>query len=153
MPTGEPSRQNGNERDELSLLLELVRQSQDKVLLPAGSFLFQEGEPCRGAYFVEEGEVQLAISSGGKRVRLGVAKAGHLLGVTSVVSNSDYQCSAIAARESKVVFLATEVIKSYLHEHPSTCLLTVQMMGAELLDLSENIIRPMKQQPRYPKQS
>jgi CRP-like cAMP-binding protein len=153
MSSGDPSRSNGTGRYESSLLLDLVRQSHERVILPAGAFAFQEGEPCRGAYFVEEGELQLVISSGSKRIPVAKAKAGHLLAISSVVANCDYQCSAIAARDSKVVFIPPEVVLNYLREHPESCLLAVQMMGAELLDLSSNIIRPMKLQPRYPKQT
>ena len=137
--------------DDARRLLDFVRQSREFVLLPAGSFLFQEGEPCRGAYFVEDGELELIITSGERRLKVGLAKAGHLLAVSSVVADCDYQFSAVATRESKLTFIPSEAMQSYLREHAETCLLMVQRLGAELLDLSSNTIRALKLRPRYPK--
>jgi len=153
MSSADPSLPNDSGEDELSLLMDLVRQSQDAVLLPSGAFLFQEGEPCRGAYYVEQGELELVLTSGERRIPVGWAKPGNLLGMSSVVVGCDYQCSAIAASDAKAIFLSTEIITTYLRQHPETCLITVQMLGSELLDLSSNIIRPMRLQPRYPKQN
>jgi CRP-like cAMP-binding protein len=121
-------------------------------MLPKGQILFQEGEPCHGAYYVEEGELELTITSGEKRLKLGSAQAGHLLGVSSVVSNSDHQCSAHAVRDSKVAFVGAEQMRILLQQNAEICLLAVQKLGAELLDLSEKAIRPLRLQPRYPKQ-
>ncbi len=132
-------------------LLDFVRESREIVVLPAGALLFQEGEPCKGAYFLEEGELSLTITSGERRLRVGSAKAGHLLGISSVVSNSDYQCSAQAARECKVAFVPAGAMRDYLRKHAELCLFTVEHLGAELLDLSEKAIRPLRLQPRYPK--
>lgn len=142
---------SGNGVGEAKHLLDFVRQSREIVSLPAGSILFQEAEPCRGAYYVEEGELYLTITSGERRLKIGSAKAGHLLAVSSVVSNSDYQCSAHAARDSKVTFIDADEMREYLREHAETCLLTVQRLGSELLELSEKAIRPLRLQPRYPK--
>ncbi|HVZ15771.1 MAG TPA: cyclic nucleotide-binding domain-containing protein [Terriglobales bacterium] len=134
-----------------SQLLEFIRQSPEKMALPKGSLLFHEGEPCSGAYYVEDGELDLIITSGEKRLKVGSAHAGHLLGVSSVISNSEHQCSAYAAKESKVVFIAAEAMRKYLRQNAEICLYAVQEMGAELLDLSEKAIRPLRLQPRYPK--
>ena len=132
-------------------LLDFVRESREILVLPAGALVFQEGDPCKGAYFVEEGELVLTITSGERRLRVGSAKAGHLLGISSVVSDCDYQCSAQAARECKVVFVPAGEMREYLRKHAELCLFTVERLGAELLDLSEKAIRPLRLQPRYPK--
>ena len=121
------------------------------MTLARGAVLFQEGEPCRGAYYVEDGELDLTITSGEKRLKVGTARTGHLLAISSVVSNSDYQCSAYAARDCKVLFISAESMRGYLRQNAEICLFTVQKLGAELLDLSENAIRPLRLQPRYPK--
>ena len=142
---------SGNGVGELKRLLDFIRQSPETMLLPKGCVLFQEGEPCRGAYFVEEGDLELTITSGEKRLKVGTARAGHLLGVSCVVSNSDHQCTAQAARDSKLVFIGAENMREYLQRNAEVCLFTVQKLGAELLELSENAIRPLRSQPRYPK--
>lgn len=133
-------------------LLALIRRSQETIVLPKGSVLFQEGEPCRGAYYVEEGELDLTITSGEKRLKIGSARTGHVLAISSVVSKSDHQYSAHTTKESKLALIAAEELREYLRQNAEVCLFTVQKLGAELLDLSENAIRPLRLQPRYPKQ-
>jgi CRP-like cAMP-binding protein len=132
-------------------LLDFVRQSNDVVFVPRGSVLFQEGDPCHGAYFVDEGEIELSITSGERRVSLGHARSGHILALSSVLAECDYQCSAQAAKDSKLVFLAAEAIRFYLRQNPETCLTTVQLLGSDLLDISTNTIRPLRLQPRHPR--
>lgn len=132
-------------------LLDFVRQPRETLLLPAGSILFKEGEPCRGVYYVEDGELYLTITSGGRELKVGSAKAGHLMAISSVVSSTGFQCSAHAACDSKLTFIPAEEMLKYLRQHAEICLLTVQRLGAELLELSETAIRPLRLQPRYPK--
>jgi len=132
-------------------LLVFVRQSQETMTLPKGSALFQEGEPCRGAYYVEDGELDLTITSGEKRLKVGSARTGHLLAVSAVVSKTDHQYSAYITRDCKVAFIPAEAMREYLRQNAEICLFTVQKLGTELLDLSENAIRPLRLQPRYPK--
>jgi len=132
-------------------LLDFVRDAREILLLAAGSVLFREGDPCRGAYFVEVGELLLTITAGERHLPVGSAHAGHLLGISSVVSGSDYQCTAEAARESKVTFVPAPEMRQYLQEHAEVCLFAAERLGAELLDLSDKAIRPLRLQPRYPK--
>ncbi len=142
---------SGNGIGDATQLLAFVRQWQETMTLSKGSILFQEGEPCRGAYYIEEGEVDLTITSGERRLKVGSARAGHLLAISSVVSNSDHQCSAHTVKDCKVAFIAADALREYLQRNAEVCLFTVQKLGAELLDLSEHAIRPLRLQPRYPK--
>lgn len=132
-------------------LLDFVRDAREILLLGEKSVLFREGEPCRGAYFVEQGELLLSIHSGERHWAVGAAHAGHLLGISSVISGADYQCTAETARESKITFVPAVEMREYLRSHAEICLFAAERLGAELLDLSEKAIRPMRLQPRYPK--
>jgi len=148
----EHSRPNsGDAADDATQLLEFIRQSGESIALPQGSFLFQEGEPCRGAYYVEDGEFELTILSGDKRLKVGTALSGYLLAIAPVITNGDHQCSAHAIADSRLLFVPADAMREHLHQHAEICLMTVQQLGAELLDLSENTIRPLRLQPRYHK--
>jgi CRP-like cAMP-binding protein len=142
---------NGSTADSLKPLLDFIRSCKDVILLPRSTPLFQEGEPCRGAYFVEEGELQLTITSAERRIKIGSAVVGQIIGISSVITGSDHQCSSFAARDSKVIFLPADVLRQFLQEHAESCLLTIQRLGSDLLDLSTNAIRPLRSQPRYPR--
>jgi len=132
-------------------LLKFVRDSREILSLSLGSVLFQEGEPCSGCYYVEEGELLLTINSGGRQLSIGSAKSGHLLGIASVVGKCEYRCTAQALRESKLTFIAAEEMKDYLRQRSDLCLATVERLGEELLELTEHAIRPLRLQPRNPK--
>jgi|tagenome__1003787_1003787.scaffolds.fasta_scaffold20433204_1 CRP-like cAMP-binding protein len=130
-------------------LLDYVHEAGELVVVSKDAVLFHEGEPCRGAYFVEDGEVELTVTSGERRVKVGIARPGQMLAVASVCSNYDHQCTARAVRSSKVVFLEAESLRKYLRRDPATCLVAVQLLASDLLDLSSNAIRPMRLQPRF----
>jgi len=132
-------------------LLDFIRQSDEIILLPRAAVLFQEGEPCRGAYFVEDGELNLTISSGERRVKVGSAAVGQIVAISSAISGTDHQCSAHAARDSKVILVPAAALREFLQQHAESCLLTIQHLGSDLLDLSMNAIRPLRLQPRYPR--
>jgi CRP/FNR family transcriptional regulator, cyclic AMP receptor protein len=60
-----------------------------------GSMLFIEGQPANGVYMLCRGRAKLyTCSQNGKVVILHIAKAGELLGLSAVVSESNYEVSA-----------------------------------------------------------
>ena len=146
-PGDSPS--NGGE--DVGHLLEFVRQSREALDVPAGAVVFREGDRCRGAYFVEAGELLLTITSGERQLRISAAKAGHLLGVSSVVRQCEYQYTAQATSDCRLLLVPADELREYLREHPEGCLSAAQKLGADLLDLSERAIRPLRLRPRNPK--
>lgn len=146
-----PSGSQHNDSAEVAALLAFVRQAGKITSLAAGKALFLEATPCRGAYLIEEGEVELTIDSGERQMPLGTAFAGQLLGLAAVIRNTQHECTATARKDSRIIFVEAEAMRRYLRQHPESCLQTVQILGSEILDLSSNTIRPLRLQPRYPK--
>ena len=129
-------------------LLNFVRDSRESISLTTGSVLFQEGAPCPGCHYIEEGELLLTITSGERQLSVGSAKAGHLIGVASVIGNCEYRFSAQAIRDCNLMFIPAEEFKEYLRQRSDLCLATVEQLGEELLELTEHAIRPLRLQPR-----
>jgi hypothetical protein len=50
-----------------------------------------------------------------------------------------------------VVVVEAEAMRKFLKQHPESCLQTLQFLGSEIVDLSSNVIRPLRLHPRYPK--
>jgi len=144
---------SGNGASDATALLHFLHQSGQSKTLAADEVLFYEGEPCAGAYFVEEGAIELTIATGDRRMHLGSAHAGQLVGVTSVLTNTPSQSTATAMLKTKVVFVKADIMREYLKTHADICLHTVQLLGADIVDLASNAIRPLRLQPRYPKSS
>jgi CRP-like cAMP-binding protein len=132
-------------------LLTFVRSAGKSLSPKASKVLFHEGETCRGVYFVESGELELTIETGHKKMTLGVACLGQLLALAPAIRETEYPFTATAISDCRILFVEAEAVRSYLRQHPETCLHTVQMLGSEVLDLSTNMIRPLRLQPRYPK--
>ncbi len=145
------SEPGSNGTSDAKALLHFLHQSGHVKTLTPDEVLFREGEPCEGAYFVEEGAIELTISSGERRMHLGSAHPGQLIGITSVLTSTHSQSTATAMLKTKVVFVKADVMREYLRTHAEICLHTVQLLGAEIVDLASNAIRPLKLQPRYPK--
>lgn len=146
----DPAPPPNGEASDVTTLLMFMRRTGKLQTLKAGKDLFREKEPCRGAYFVEDGELELTISNG-KKVTLGVACLGQLLAIASVIQDSEHQFTATAITDCSVLFVESEGMRGFLRQHAETCLHMVQGLGAEVLDLSTNMIRPLRLQPRYPK--
>ena len=151
MPLSHQPGSNGT--SDTAALLNFLHQSGQVKTLAADEVLFREGEPCDGAYFVEEGAIELTIATGDRRMHLGSAHAGQLIGVTSVLTKTSSQSTATAMLKTKVVFVKADIMREYLKTHADICLHTVQLLGADIVDLSANAIRPLRLQPRYPKSS
>ncbi len=147
----QPAPHTPNGESETSVLMAFLHQHGKVVKLAPDEVLFREQLPCTGTFFVEEGAVELTITSGGRKLHVGSAHPGQLLGIASVLAKSENQSTATAMLPSKVIFVEASDIRDYLKQHPEICLHTVQLLGAEILDMSSNTIRPMKLQPRYPK--
>src|SRR6478752_4240375 len=121
------SHQSGpNGESDTTALLAFLHESGEVIKLSADEILFREGTPCSGAYFVEEGAVELTINSGERRMHVGSARPGQLVGITSVLANTLSQSTATAMLNSRVVFVKADVMRDYLKTHPEICLHAVQ---------------------------
>lgn len=132
-------------------LLEFMRQRGTLLAIPAGSPLYRESEPCDGVFYIESGEVELSIHSGEKKMIVGIARAGNLLGLPCAFRSKGHPQTATAMQECSVLNVEAEKMREFLQNNADSCLQSIQMMGSEILELSANMIRPMRLQPRYPK--
>lgn len=86
---------------------------------PNGAVLFLEKQDPRGVFVLCAGEVKLSISSSaGKTLILRIAKAGEILGLTAVMSNSPYEVTAETLHPSQVAFIRREEFLRLLSKHP-----------------------------------
>ena len=79
-----------------------VLRSLDTVshhtVMPAGALLFVEGQTPRGIFVLCSGKVKLSTTSkDGKVLILKQAEAGEVLGLSAVISGTNYEMAAEAA--------------------------------------------------------
>lgn len=135
---------------EASALIAFCRTGKP-LRVAAGVNLFREGSTCEQVLLVEEGEVELTVSSGEKQMRLGMAGVLGLLGLSAAISSVPHETTATAHTACRLVAVSASDMRDYLKQHPDSCLKAVQSLGADILDLSTNTIRPLRLRPRYPK--
>ena len=85
-----------------------------------GHTLFTEGEEPRGIFIVHSGEVDLVFSTrNGVRKPLRTVRTGETLGLSDIVSQSRYDCTAVTRVASRIGFVPLDEILRMLDDDPS----------------------------------
>lgn len=109
------------------------------------SILFRQGEASRGGYLLEEGEAKLLLSGDdGKTVTVRTVGPGYVLGLPGTIINREYLFTAKLTRDSRVTFIASDVLIDFLRRRSDLCFDIVEMLGGELLDLPHTVLKRMK---------
>ncbi len=95
-----------------------------------GSMLFIEGQPAKGIYMLCQGRVKLSTCSlGGRVVILNIASAGEVLGLSAVMTETEYECSAEALELIQVNFISRSDFLTFLHDNPQASLNAVRQLS------------------------
>jgi CRP/FNR family transcriptional regulator len=87
-----------------------------------GSIIFFEGQPAHGVYILCEGKVKITSSSpDGKIIILDIVSPGSLMGLSSVMSGSNFETTASSIEETVVNYISAPDFDRFLHEHPAAC--------------------------------
>jgi CRP/FNR family cyclic AMP-dependent transcriptional regulator len=90
---------------------------------PVRSVLFREGEPPVGIFIVKRGTVKLFMtSSKGRAVILRIARAGEILGLSSVLSGDPYLATAETLEDTEVSYVEREPFLETLTRNPQAAL-------------------------------
>jgi CRP/FNR family transcriptional regulator len=89
------------------------------TLYQPGVLLFSEKAVPAGIFIVISGEVKLSInSSEGKRLILNIAKAGEVLGLSSVLSGLPSEMTAEVLYPSRIAVIARDQFIAFMSRHP-----------------------------------
>jgi CRP/FNR family transcriptional regulator len=89
-----------------------------RVSLPGGSTVFQEGNEANGIFILRKGRTKVAMSSEfGRTVILYLAAPGELLGLSSVISGTPRQVSAITVEPCDLDLVRREDFLDFLNSH------------------------------------
>lgn len=87
--------------------------------VPAGTILFEEGEPSRGIFLLLHGEAMVTRGRFGTRRRVSCVRAGTTLGVGSAVSGEVARASVSTATPATLLFLPTHRLWHVLADAPA----------------------------------
>jgi CRP-like cAMP-binding protein len=114
-------------------LLLALREIQSPVLFSKGAYLYEQGSPVKGAYFVETGDVRILLAaSQGQRQLIEVVGPGTTLGLAETMSGEDYRITAEAGSLTTASFVAREALLIFLRDHANFCAEIVRLLSEEL---------------------
>lgn len=91
----------------------------EPIELAQGEYLFQQGDPFNGLYFVGWGQVSVVINLGdGKTKRVRTYTTGHSIGEMGLYRKVPRSASVIADMPSRLYFLSTESFERIETEEP-----------------------------------
>jgi CRP/FNR family cyclic AMP-dependent transcriptional regulator len=97
---------------------------------PKGGTLFNQGHPSNGIYMLCQGKVKMcAYSRDGRTVILRVAEAGEVLGLSSVVSNTEFEATAEVIEDCQVNFVRKSDFLRFLEEHSDAALNAIRQLS------------------------
>lgn len=84
---------------------------------PAGTVLFQEGEPADGIYLVQDGQIKLGCSAGPDRsMILRIAQAGEILGLSAMLNECNHEMTAQALTSCELTHIAPKVFMNFVND-------------------------------------
>src|SRR5947209_19016864 len=88
----------------------------DRRELPAGTTLFQAGEPGESLFVVSAGEVELFIKdTAGQKIVLTVAREGEIFGELALLERGARYATAIAMLDTELMQHIRDTLVYYLH--------------------------------------
>jgi CRP/FNR family transcriptional regulator len=100
---------------------------------PAGTVLFEEGEPPKGIFLLCTGAVKLSMGSpADDRTITRVAHAGEILGLSSAISAEPHETTAQTLVSSELLFVNRKDFLQYVHEHTTACWQVVLQLSKNL---------------------
>lgn len=95
-----------------------ISKNKHQIVYPKGQYIFSEGSPVYGAYFIQSGDVKIVSSSfSGKQNIVRLAKEGHMMGHKGE-ENESYPIGAVALINARVCFLNNELLYNAFLENP-----------------------------------
>jgi CRP/FNR family transcriptional regulator, cyclic AMP receptor protein len=102
------------------------------TLYQPGVLLFSEKSVPAGVFIVVSGEVKLSInSSDGKRLILSIAKAGEILGLSSVLSGMSSEMTAEVLYPARIAIIERDQFIGFMSRHPEVYQVVTQELSLQ----------------------
>lgn len=106
-----------------------------------GEFIFRAGSPGRHVYFLQSGRVKIyQLSPLGREVILWFCLPGDIFGLAEVARGGGRVVNTQACAPTEVLAVSQEEFRSFLAGHPTTALLSMQVLASRLRLLGEMLV-------------
>ena len=118
-----------------------LTQRGEKLSMPKGSVLFEQGKTASGMYLIVSGKVQTQIGSGIGQVPR-VAESGSLLGVPATINGAAYSISAKVKEDAELIHVSRPRLLELMRENPAVALSIIDLLSREVRDMRLEIKKP-----------
>lgn len=124
----------------LSLGLEHLRDSFERVSYRRGDILLREGQVVWGLYYIESGKIKLyKMGSDGKEQIIKIAHQGEFLGYTSVLHSTKSNLSAAVLEDAVLTFIPKQDFLELFSHHSSIAQHFTQRLCQDVIEAEQRI--------------
>jgi CRP-like cAMP-binding protein len=116
------------------------------MTFPAGTVLFEEGQPCSGMYIIQKGRVRLYKKAGQKKVTIDILEDGDFFGEMACLLGQPRSINAVVEDESQILVVESEVLDELFREKKGLGLKVLGNLASRLRKAYEIIGRLAEKQ-------
>jgi len=83
--------------------------------IPAGTVLFEEGQPCTGMFIIQRGRVRLFKKAGGRKVTIDVLGEGDFFGEMACLIGRPRSINAVVEEDSEILVIQPEILETLFY--------------------------------------
>jgi CRP/FNR family cyclic AMP-dependent transcriptional regulator len=106
---------------------------------PPGAVIFQEGEPAREAFLLQQGRVRLVKRVGVSDRSLAVLRGGDLFGEAALARGPSYGCTAASLTDSVALSLDRETFRGLLGQYPVIASHVIDQLVRRVRDAEDQV--------------
>ena len=98
-----------------------------------GTALFHDGEMPEGLFLVRSGSVEMTVSAhDGRKLKTGIARRGHVLGLESLFTNCPHPITAITVGPATVCFVPRADFFAFVEADPDVRMRLIHYLSEEV---------------------
>ena len=116
------------------------------VTFPAGTVIFEEGQPCSGMYIIQKGRVRLYKKAGQEKVTIDVLGEGDFFGEMACLLDQPRSINAVVEEESQILVVEPGVLDELFREKSDLGIKVLDNLASRLRKAYEIIGRLVEEQ-------
>jgi len=134
-----------------TLPLKVRRQLQaiaTPVLKEKGTVLFRLGQPCRGAFLIRSGQVELSLDTVSGLYPARTVGSGFIVGLPATFSGEPYSLTAEAKSKCCLEFISRQKLLSLLEQNPDAGFQILRLLSEEIFHIRK-VVKNGSRSSRY----
>lgn len=99
---------------------------------PAGTLLFQQGEPGRDMYVIQKGSVEISRSAGDHETVLAVLPAGEFFGEMAIVNDAPRSATARVLEDARLLVIDSDTFETMIRDSTEVAVRMIKKLAYRL---------------------